>query len=119
MFDRPSTFDAREVNRRAVKHWPVVHNMLVDMHGRPLGDVMRLGNPALFIDPNKRRPEGPRLVELRGPSPVNFSWCCLGNGAKGDDVIDLVAYLGGCDRRTAGEFLKGLTDRLVEVELVR
>ena len=32
MLDRP-TFDAREVNRRAVKHWPVVHSLLADAFG--------------------------------------------------------------------------------------
>ena len=116
MLDRVCKYDEREINRRAVKHWPVVYNMLVDMFGRPLGEVQRLGNPNLVNDPNKRRPDGPRLTELRGPSPVTFNWHCLGNGAKGEDVIDLVAYLaGGCDRRTAGDFLKSLTDRLVEL----
>lgn len=114
MLDRAG-LDSREINRRAVKYWPTIYNMLVTWHGLPLGEVQRLGNPNLVIDPNKRRPNGPRLIELRGPSPVNFSWHCLGNGAKGDDVIDLVAYLGECDRRTAAEFLRDLTDRFVEI----
>lgn len=114
MLDRPG-LDTREINRRAIKHWSTIYNMLVDWHGRPLGEVQRLGNPNLVIDPNKRRPNGPRLIELRGPSAIDFSWFCLGNAAKGEDVIDLVAYLGECDRQTAGQFLRDLTDRFVEI----
>ena len=118
MLDRPQTYDAREINRKAIQHWPILYNMIVDMHGRPLGEVRRL-NPNFVEQPHGvHRHNGPRLVEFRGPggSPNEGSWVCLGNGAKGDDLIDLVAYLGETDRRTAGEWLGGVVKRIVSVE---
>jgi hypothetical protein len=49
---------------------------------------------------------------------ANRDWpgmSCLGNGASGADTVDLVAYLGETDRRTAALWLAGLLSRIVEV----
>ena len=125
MLDRPSDpFDARAINRKAVRGFSILYHCLVDMRGRPLGAVRALNPANAPLDPNKARPHGePRLSEFSG---VNHwenkdgsgpgSWFCASNGASGPDVISLVQYLaGGCDRRVAADFLKGLTDRLVEI----
>jgi hypothetical protein len=118
MLDRPnSTYDARELSRKAIQNWPWVWNHLVDFHGKPLGEVQRL-NPN-YVEPKVgvRRNGAPRLVEFQGPGgyPNEGSWRCLGNGASGDDIVDLVAYLGECDRRTAALWISGLLSRIVEV----
>jgi hypothetical protein len=117
MLDKPSTFDAREVNRKALKHWSVLAHMIYDFNGRALGEIAQLNENYVQQDPGRRRQAGPRLIELRGPSSWDGgSWHCLGgDGARGDDVISLVQYLGECDYRTAADFLKNLTDRLVEI----
>jgi hypothetical protein len=118
LLDRPQTYDAREVNRKAIQHFAIIYPMLVEMHGRPLAEVQRL-NPN-YDEPKHgvRRHGAPQLVEFQGPGgwPNEGSWRCLGNGASGDDLIDLVAYLGECDRRTAGEWLGRLVKRIVIVE---
>ena len=36
MLDRPADFDEREINRKAVRFFPQIHSLIVDMHGRPL-----------------------------------------------------------------------------------
>jgi hypothetical protein len=41
--DKPAKYDAREINRAALKHWPIVASHLFDLKGFPLGDVARLG----------------------------------------------------------------------------
>jgi len=126
MLDRVSTadrFDAREINRKAVKHWPTIRHMIVDMHGRPLGEVRALNPANPPLDPGRARPHGlPQLREMRGPSPFETGgsgpgdWCDLGTGASGPDVISLIVHLsGGCDRRVAADYLAGLVDRLIEV----
>jgi hypothetical protein len=109
--------DCRSISSRVLRHWPILFHMLVDFHGRPLAAVQRLGNPDLVVDPGKRRPDGPKLVMLRGPSPLDGSWLNIGPpSAQGDDVIDLVAWLGSCDRHTAAAFLAGLVNRIAVVE---
>ena len=121
MLDRPTTVSGRaeyDINQRAVKHWSIIYHMLVDMHGRPLGEVQRL-NPNHVQQPHGvHRHAAPRLSEFRlaFAGPNAGSWVCLGNGARGDDLIDLVAYLGECDRRTASEWLGGVVKRIVSVE---
>jgi hypothetical protein len=119
MLDRPNSgYDAREINRAALKHWPIVASHLFDLRGYALGEVARLSPSYIAQEPGRARPPGtPRLIELRGPSPHDGgSWRCLGGAsASGEDVISLVAYLGQCDHRTAGEWLKGLCSRLVEL----
>jgi hypothetical protein len=111
------TYDARAVSRAALKHWPIVASYLYDFKGYPLAEVARLNQNYVVQDPGRARPHGnPRIIELRGPSPHDDgSWHCLGSDARGEDVISLVAYLGQCDHRTAGEWLKSLCSRLVEV----
>ena len=38
MLDRPNSgYDAREINRKALKHWPIVASHLFDFKGYPLG----------------------------------------------------------------------------------
>jgi hypothetical protein len=119
LLDSPTTpdrLDYRAINARAIKHWPILYHMIVDFHGRPLGAVQRL-NPN-FVEQKHGVPRhgAPRLIELRGPSPWDGgSWVCLGNGARGADPVDLVAFLGECDRRTAGDWLGSLVNRIVEV----
>jgi len=117
MLDRPG-LDTREINRRALKHWAVLYHHLVDFKGHPLDDVARLNRNYKQREPGSPRPHNaPRLVLLRGPNPYDGgSWLCLGPpAARGDDVIAMIEYLGECDRRTAGNFIKDLTDRLVEI----
>jgi hypothetical protein len=121
LLDRPTTVSGRadyDLNQRAIKHWPIIYHMMVEMHGRPLAEVQRL-NPN-YVEPKHgvHRQNAPRLVEFHGPGgwPNEGSWQCLGNGASGADLIDLVAYLGETDRRTAGEWLAGVVRRIVSVE---
>jgi hypothetical protein len=103
MLDKPTAadkFDAREINRKAVKHWSTLYHCLVDMHFRPLGDIRRLNPASAPLDPNKARPHGlPQLSEFSG---VNHwpnddgsgpgSWVCRSNGASGPDVISLLHF---------------------------
>jgi hypothetical protein len=118
MLDRPTeTYDARELSRKAIQNWLWVWNHLVDGHGRALGEIQKL-NPNYVAQPvGVRRHGAPKLVEFRGPDgyPNDGAWRCLGNGARGDDIVDLVAYLGECDRRTAALWLSSLLSRIVEV----
>lgn len=125
--DRRAGYDEREIVRACIKHWEVVRHWLADWKGRPSADVRRLNLANKPIDRNRGRPYGepdvsPRLVEFRGPYPFEDgretlgSWHCLGNGARGDSLVDLVVYLsGGCDRRVAGEFLRDLVAKIVLV----
>jgi hypothetical protein len=71
--DKPTpTFDAREINRRAIQHFSIIYHMLVDMHGRPLGEVRRL-NPNFVEQPHGiHRHDAPRLIEFRGPLPSHY-----------------------------------------------
>jgi hypothetical protein len=118
LLDKPTqTFDARELSRKAIQNWTWVWGHLADFHGRPLGELARL-NPN-YVEPKigVRRHGAPRLVEFRGPDgyPNEGRWRCLGNAASGEDTVDLVAFLGECDRRTAALWLSGLLSRIVEV----
>jgi hypothetical protein len=124
MLDRPTAdkFDSREINRKAVASWSTVYHMLVDLRGFPNGDIRRLNPADAPLDPNKgRQQDGPRLLTLSGPSPYGIdggpgAWVCRGNGASGPDVISMIEYLsGGADRRICADYLKSLTDRLVEL----
>jgi hypothetical protein len=119
MLDRTnSTFDAREINRAAIRHWPTICHMIFDFHGRALGEVQKLNPNYVAQEPGRRRHGAPRLVEFRMSFswPNEGSWYCRGpGGARGEDPIDLVAYLGECDRRTAAEWLRSLCSRMVEV----
>jgi hypothetical protein len=121
MLDRPAKYDEREINRKAVKHWGVIRNYLVDMHGRSM--VRSLNPNHIAPDPNRARPPGtPQLKEFRGPAPWQpdgsiGSWVDLGTGQSGKSVVDLVVYLAdGVDRRTAADFLAALVDRIAIVE---
>ena len=122
--DRRAKYDEREINRACIRHWEVVRFWLADWKGKPTADVRRLNPTNTPLDPNRGRPYGvpdvsPRLIEFRGPDyrpDILGAWDSLGNGAKGDCLIDLVVYLsGGCDRRVAGEFLRDLVAKIVEV----
>jgi hypothetical protein len=117
-----SDLDRREINRKAVKHWPTIRNLITDMHGRPLGDVASLnpGYDPRGVADGKRKHGGPQLKTFRGPSPFEDNggpgaWFDIETGASGKDCISIIEYLGECDRKTATTFLKYLTDRLVEL----
>lgn len=117
MLDRPS-LNSRQIERLALKHWSTLRHMLFDFYGRPLSEVARLNPNYVPHDPARRRHNAPRLVELRGPSPYDGSWFCVGGtGATGVGIIAMVQYLGECDWRPAAEFLRDLTGRLAIVEL--
>jgi hypothetical protein len=116
--------DRRAINRKAVRHWPTIRNMITDMHGRPLGDVASLGpdyDPRGVAD-GKRKHGGPQLKMFRGPSPFEGdgggpgAWFDIETGASGPDCISIIQYLGECDHKTATVFLRDLTDRLVEIK---
>jgi hypothetical protein len=120
--DRRAGYDERAINRACIKHWATVYHMLVDLRGFPSGEIRALLPSNAPLDPNRGRQQtGPRIVELSGPDYREDDggpggWVCRGNGASGPDCISLVQYLsGGCDRRVAGDYLKSLTDRLVEL----
>jgi hypothetical protein len=112
--------DRREINRKAVKHFSTVRHMLADHRGKSL---------IMFLGPNyKPNPENyvrygePRLAEFNGCSPWPNedgsgpgAWQNRSTGHSGKDVISLVEYLGQCDRKKATDFLRDLTDRLVEL----
>ena len=120
MLDRVSArYDEREICRRACKHWRTLYSHLVDLRGTPLGDVDRLDPGYAERPAHYRRQNGRRIKILRGPDQSDGgSWFDVGTGAKGHDVISLVQWLANdCDRRVAAEFLRDLTDRLVEVEV--
>ncbi len=125
--DRRAKYDEREINRACIRHWAVVRFWLADWKGKPTADVRRLNPSNKPLDSNRGTPYGvpdvsPRLVEFRGPYPFEDgreklgSWVSLGNGARGDSLVDLVIFLSsGCDRRVAGEFLRDLVAKIVEV----
>ena len=110
MLDRPAAdkFDSRQINRDAVRLWPVIRDHIVGLNGRPVGDVLRLSPNYVPQDPGRARPPGsPQLREMRGPSPYEIDggpgeWIDVGTGKGGPDVISLIEYLGQCDRRRRG-----------------
>lgn len=120
MLDLPTAnkFDAREINRKAVEHFSTIRHLIFDMRGFPLGEIQKL-NPNYVPQPHGIRRHGaPRVVEFRGPMPYpdEGAWVCLGvGGARGNDLIDLVCYLGECPRQVAEEWLGRTVRRLVEV----
>jgi hypothetical protein len=121
-----AAIDRRAINRRAVKYFPAIRHLIVDMHGRPLWDVARLSpnyDPQGRADGQRRQGE-PRLNMFRGPSSQENAdgsgpgaWHDIGTGQSGRDLISLVEYLGECSRERATLFLRDLTSRLAEVEL--
>lgn len=121
MLDRPAKFDEREINRRAVRLWPVLRDHIVGLSGRPVGAICRLNPNYVERDPSRARaPGSPQLREFRGPSPHEIDggpgeWRDLGTGQGGPDLISLIEYLGSTDRRTASDFLRSLCERMVEI----
>jgi hypothetical protein len=116
-------FDTRAISRAAVRHWSVLRSWLVNFKGVPSGEILRL-NPSYKspTDPSIVRRDLPRLVELQGPSTMEVdgsvgAWHCRGgSGASGKDPIAMIEYLSqGADRRVCAEYLKSLTDRIVEL----
>lgn len=119
MLDRVSPkYDEREINRKAVQFWPQVYSLIVDMHGRPLPEISRLGDPG--FDPSRPRKAGevrPQLNIFKGIGPMG-QWRNIGAGAQGENIVDLIVYLsGGADRRVCAEWLGRLVDSFAEVEL--
>jgi hypothetical protein len=135
LLDRPTTpdrptadkFDAREINRKAVKHWSILYWCLVDFRGRPLGEIRALNPANEPLVPGGVRPRGlPQLTEFSGVSHWENadgsgpgSWHCRSTGASGPDAISVVQFLAGegCERRVAADFLRRLVDRIAVVEL--
>jgi hypothetical protein len=119
-----SDLDRRRINRLAAKFWPIIRNMITDMHGRPLADVASL-NPAYDprgLSDGKRKRGGPQLKMFRGPSPFEEdggpgAWYDIETGARGADCISIISYLGECSRERATLYLRDLTSRLAEVEV--
>jgi hypothetical protein len=117
--------DSRDLSRRAVKHWPIVREYLVDRSGGPTAPVAKLNPAHVPYDSNRGRPfgqpiPGPQLRELKGPSPYEQdgtvgSWVDVGTGAHGKDIVDLVAHLGQVDRKVAAAHLAEIVSRIVEV----
>jgi hypothetical protein len=120
LLDRPTTpdrLDYRAINAKALKHWPAIKDLVMDWHGRAVGEVARLNPAYVATDPSKRRSDGPRLVELRGPSVHDGgSWHSLANGASGPDVISLIEFLSQAPRPVAAEWLGRIVDRIAIVE---
>jgi hypothetical protein len=120
-----ASMDARDLSRRAVRHFAFVKDSLVDRKGIPHECVRALSPNYVPYDQNRGRPfnepyRGPQLRMFRGPSPYEQdktigAWMDVETGAHGRDVVDLVAYLGSTDRNTAGKFLSDLLSRVVEV----
>jgi hypothetical protein len=124
MLDRPTAdkFDARQINRDAVRLWPVIRDHIVGLNGRPVGDVIRLNPANVLPEPGRARPPGsPQLKEFRGPSSYELdggpgAWRDVGTGASGRDLVSLIQHLsGGCDHRAAADFLSRLCDRMVVI----
>lgn len=90
--------------------------MMVDLFGRPQAEIIRLGDPEAKIDPERRNQwRGPRLSAFTGLT--SFGWACrAGDGAQGNDAIDLVMYLGSCGRGKAIAWLESTLSRIVEIE---
>jgi|ERR1700733_4387665 len=113
-----SDLDRRDIQRKLIRNWGVVYHHLVNNHGRPVG-VEHL-NPNYRPNPDGfKRPGEPRLVEFSGPDhreETLGAWFNRGgDGARGDNLFELVMYLGQCDMKTATTFLRDLADRLVEL----
>jgi hypothetical protein len=121
MLDRPTTDADRAVydlNRRALRHWPLLRSHILDIRSEATSEMRRLGDPTFDGRPNGRiRGENvPRLTGLRGPHPNDFSWFSIDPpGARGRDLIDMVAYLGSVDRQRAMQWLRDFCDRIREV----
>ena len=122
MLDRPTTFDCRAVNRRAVALWPSLRDHIVGLNGRPTGDVIRLNPANVLPEPGRvRAPGSPQLKEFRGPSPREDeggpgAWRDVGTAASGPDLVPLIVYLSGPDRRVCADFLSRLCDRMVVIK---
>jgi hypothetical protein len=128
MLDRPTTtttttLDSREINRRAVALWPILRDHLVDLRGRPVGDLLRLSPNYIAQEAGRARPPGsPQLKEFRGPSSSELdggpgAWRDVGTGQSGPDLVSLIVYLsGGADRRACAVFLSRLCDRMVVIK---
>jgi hypothetical protein len=110
--------DRRDIQRKLIRNWSTVYHLLVDRAGKPTGcehlNPQYKPNPDGFV-----RHSDPRLVEFCGPDTREETlgaWFCRGGyGARGDNLFELVMYLGQCDFRTATVFLKDIADRLVEI----
>jgi hypothetical protein len=119
MLDRPTTTADRadfDLNQKAVRFWSLLAYEIHDLRGRPLAAVQSLGNPNLRIDVERPRKDGPRLVMFQGPG-ISRSWKNLGPpSAEGKDLVELIMWLGGCERPVARDFLRSLVNRVVSVE---
>jgi hypothetical protein len=116
LLDRPTAkpLDYRAINRKACRHWRVVHAHLVDLHGRIVVGVLRELNP----EAAKRHADGqrPRRLEHFTISEADGSWRNLGSGHSGDDIVSLLQFLAhDADRAACAEFLDFLTSRIVEI----
>jgi hypothetical protein len=117
---RTSGYDARDLTRRALKAWPTIRGIVTDYQGFPVGEIWALNPSNAPIDPNRgMRRDGPRLLEFSGPDYREDNlgaWRCLGNGASGKDLVELIQYLaGGCERRAAADYLRSIVERVVEI----
>jgi hypothetical protein len=103
--------DRRRVNRLACKHFSLLYATICDRYGRSL--IRDIG-PGFRPNPDGRvdiRDALPRLLGFNGPNPDESNggpgaWVCRGNGASGPDVISLIEYMGGVDRKGATEWLR-------------
>lgn len=100
--------DYEKIGRHALKHWRLIHSLICDLKGNPLAEVAALAPAAT----HKRR-----LSEFRLLSDGGWVNLGVGFGASGKDLIEVVQYLGACDRRTAAEFLVDILDRIAVVEV--
>jgi hypothetical protein len=106
--------DYRAINRRAWRHWRVVHSHLVDLHGRILVGVLQQLNPEAAKRRAEKREPARRLEHFTIGD--GGSWRNVGSGSVGPDVISLVQWLAhDCTREAAAEWLDDLTGRIVEV----
>jgi hypothetical protein len=118
--------DRRAINRKAVKHWATIRDMIVDQNGRSL--ITFLDPTFKATDPNVGRPYGvpdprPQIKELRGPSLFETegaggpgAWVDYGTGKQGPGCISLIEMLGMCSRDVATTYLRELVDRIVEIK---
>lgn len=115
-------YDERDIERKAIKFWPLLHHELVDRYGRPYPEVRRLTDPGVAAQPNGRlrSADGPSISEFHGFDPLTGAWFAVGSGARGEGAISVVQYLAGpgCERRKAAEFLRSLVDRVAVYERV-
>jgi hypothetical protein len=116
-----AAIDRREINRKAVRLWPVIRDYIVDRNGRSL--ICSLDPSFVAGDQNRGRPYGhpdprPQLREFRGPSPNDGghgAWQDYGTGKSGADCISIIEMLGNCSRDVATNYLRDLVGRLVEL----